>query len=777
MMMLPRVANQLSRLAVISLLFALAARPGWGDEGGAAPVERLDPMSLLLVMEEGDFSRARPTIEAAAAAGESQGLLWLGLMQAVGAGVPLDGAASVATLARAAEAGSRLAAVWLLQVTDETDARRDAWLAAVRRATPVRELLPSTLAALDVGGLVPNFDAARAWNLAEAEANNRASAWYALAQLERMRPAAGQAGPGRMQEYLHQAAEAGSAEAWGDLAMYASIGLFGVEEDAERAAHYRERAALAGHPVFQYIVGRDWLEGRGGRVVDVPRGWDLLERAAAQDEVDAINLLADRLRDGEGVPQDDRRALALYERGAALGDNESREDLAWMLQHGRGAERDLERAVKLYAEAAAAGSAWARTQWAGMLEEGEGVEADPERALALLRQAAEDGSATAMRKLGERYAEGRGVEADAEQAFEWFERAAQDGDAWSQNRVGWMLQRGEGVPADLEEAITWYELAAEKGNRTAMANLLRLSIGSAERAPDPLAALDWWRRLAGGEGRPPDVRLLFAVMNHPRSEAARVEEMVAALRTMVEDEQAPQRAQIAFLLAEVFRRGVPAVAADAALGERYGALVAALQGRNPDVMRAAAAAVRLAGDAASVAEARAELLRLAESGDVDAQAESVLLLTVGPEGLRDVVAARAAYRTLPAAARQRLEERLRRGEPARRPEPAIEADVQAKLAALGSRPDDAPPVPVYQTPPVYPLGLRFLEIEGEALIKFVVNEAGRVEKAEVVAADEVEFGPAAQAAVEQWRFAPGRKGGNTVPTDLQVPVVFRISNE
>ncbi len=124
---------------------------------------------------------------------------------------------------------------------------------------------------------------------------------------------------------------------------------------------------------------------------------------------------------------------------------------------------------------------------------------------------------------------------------------------------------------------------------------------------------------------------------------------------------------------------------------------------------------------------------------------------------------------------------------------------------------DRMPRPTFQARPQYPFELRRAGITGEATVDFVVDANGQVqnaraiksslsgsnaEKTDVVvlqrmtvagdsggaaetqpAADVSKFfEDAAVAAVSQWKFAPGQKGGRVVGTHMQVPIVFLLGD-
>lgn len=85
---------------------------------------------------------------------------------------------------------------------------------------------------------------------------------------------------------------------------------------------------------------------------------------------------------------------------------------------------------------------------------------------------------------------------------------------------------------------------------------------------------------------------------------------------------------------------------------------------------------------------------------------------------------------------------------------------------------DAFPQPVFQPRPIYPEALRADGIEGRAEISIIVDKDGNVRSPLVVTATRPEFGEAALAAVSQWKFTPGVKGGRKVNTRVAIPIVF-----
>jgi TonB family protein len=81
-----------------------------------------------------------------------------------------------------------------------------------------------------------------------------------------------------------------------------------------------------------------------------------------------------------------------------------------------------------------------------------------------------------------------------------------------------------------------------------------------------------------------------------------------------------------------------------------------------------------------------------------------------------------------------------------------------------------------QPPPHYPFDLRKAGVMGEAVIRFVLDEDGRMSRCEVVAQTNPEFGRTALDSVRQWRAKPGIKDGRKVELSMQIPILFSLDD-
>jgi protein TonB len=79
--------------------------------------------------------------------------------------------------------------------------------------------------------------------------------------------------------------------------------------------------------------------------------------------------------------------------------------------------------------------------------------------------------------------------------------------------------------------------------------------------------------------------------------------------------------------------------------------------------------------------------------------------------------------------------------------------------------------------PNYPFEMRRAGLNGEVVLRFIVDTNGDVREVEVIRSTQREFESAAIQAVLKWKFKPGRKGGRAVGTRMQIPIVFNLNDE
>jgi TonB family protein len=89
---------------------------------------------------------------------------------------------------------------------------------------------------------------------------------------------------------------------------------------------------------------------------------------------------------------------------------------------------------------------------------------------------------------------------------------------------------------------------------------------------------------------------------------------------------------------------------------------------------------------------------------------------------------------------------------------------------------DVIPVATYQPQPSYPADLKRAGIAGKTTVSFVVDARGNVRNVRPVESSDRRFEAAAIAAVSKWKFQPGVRDGEAVPTLVVIPINFNLSH-
>lgn len=91
---------------------------------------------------------------------------------------------------------------------------------------------------------------------------------------------------------------------------------------------------------------------------------------------------------------------------------------------------------------------------------------------------------------------------------------------------------------------------------------------------------------------------------------------------------------------------------------------------------------------------------------------------------------------------------------------------------------DKHPVPTFQARPPYPFEMKRAGINGEVLVRFIVDAKGNVLDPVIVRSTNPAFEETVLTTVLKWRFRPGQKGGANVNTrNVQILIPFKLSTE
>ncbi len=270
-------------------------------------------------------------------------------------------------------------------------------------------------------------------------------------------------------EWLRSAADAGEDGARFDLG-YAHWTGEGAARDVLRAAALWRPIAEDGDPVSRLMLG--WLMVSGELPGDPAEGTSWIERGRAAG-VDGFGPTFDWVLDyapGRAAVAAGIRAL---EQRAAAGEPNAQALLAWLYSSGQGVDQDDARALDLARKAAARGIGGAMRVLGRAYADGNGVEQDGAQAVAWFRRGAEAGNSFCMMWLSQRLMRGEGTEIDRAAGLDWLRRAGEAGNYWAIADLGNLYDEGwYGLPTDADEAARWKRKGAALGDDRAKGWLL-----------------------------------------------------------------------------------------------------------------------------------------------------------------------------------------------------------------------------------------------------------------------------------------------------------------
>ena len=135
-------------------------------------------------------------------------------------------------------------------------------------------------------------------------------------------------------------------------------------------------------------------------------------------------------------------AMAAFGKAAAGGNAEARRRLGFMYYHGEGVAQDNKRAVTLFESAAKAGDAESARNLGTMYEYGMSVDQSDALAAAWYLKAAELGEPNSQFAVSVMYYKGQGVTRDRIEAAKWWTVAMSQGPVW-ERRIRPMVESAE----------------------------------------------------------------------------------------------------------------------------------------------------------------------------------------------------------------------------------------------------------------------------------------------------------------------------------------------
>ncbi len=186
-------------------------------------------------------------------------------------------------------------------------------------------------------------------------------------------------------------------------------------------------------------------------------------RVLGDQKPDDCVTLGQMFRNGRGVAQSDRVAVALFEKACTAGQPIACSLLGGMYQYGTGVSRDEARASKLFQSACEAGDALACFSLGLNQETGRGVSPDDWLASESYRKACEKGMLSACVRLGQMFEKGRGVTDNPQLAMSLYQKACGGGEAQGCTHLAWLYDQGKVVPRDIRRAYELYNFSCGAG--------------------------------------------------------------------------------------------------------------------------------------------------------------------------------------------------------------------------------------------------------------------------------------------------------------------------
>lgn len=244
-----------------------------------------------------------------------------------------------------------------------------------------------------------------------------------------------------------------------------------LKKDFLKAIDLYQKAATAGVPIAQYILGCMYDNGQGIKknYVEAVKWY---KQAAEQGYGNAQLNLGINYYLGEGVGKNYSQAFILFKSAATKGVPDAQYNLGCMYNKGMGVRKDYTKALEWYHKAAEQSLSKAEYSLGCMYDNKSYSIKDKIESFKWYSKAAEKGFAPAQFNLAYMYYIGDGIRKSIDQALDWYKKAAQQGHVKAQYNLGVILYR----QSDLDQkkyfkALKYFKKAAENGHFIAQYNL------------------------------------------------------------------------------------------------------------------------------------------------------------------------------------------------------------------------------------------------------------------------------------------------------------------
>ena len=233
--------------------------------------------------------------------------------------------------------------------------------------------------------------------------------------------------------WYERAADAGDPLAQNLIGYFYQNGI-GVPQDPARAVQWYQRAADSGYMQAKVNLALAYLWGIGARK-DPQLAMELLQQAAAKNCGLADAYLGEIYFHGTGVPADKKIALEWYQRGAHAKDSIAEFRLAALLLEGNPSKQEISQSAKLLRKSVQGGFVAAQHSLGMLLALHPELSSQPNEAVILLQHASDGGIWQSAMLLGAIYRDGTGVPRDHSKAYFYFQIAQRQGGAKAHKAV------------------------------------------------------------------------------------------------------------------------------------------------------------------------------------------------------------------------------------------------------------------------------------------------------------------------------------------------------
>jgi TPR repeat protein len=252
-----------------------------------------------------------------------------------------------------------------------------------------------------------------------------------------------------------QLSEAGNINAQYNLAIMYDKGI-GIQVNKEISLIWLVKAAKANHKLAQNKLGYIYEKGDIPHIKNMRKALKEYYKSAIQDyDMAQLNLgmyFANSLKKGHF-----QQAIFWYKKAIENENIAAMNNLANIYYFGQGTKRDYKKAVQLYTRAAKLGDKLAQYNLSMIYYSGEYLQSNGDKAYFWLQKSATQGYNIAQIKLANFYKDGDNslVNKDYRKALYWYFKAAKQNYAPAQYYVGYFYFYGFAVKKDIKIATYW----------------------------------------------------------------------------------------------------------------------------------------------------------------------------------------------------------------------------------------------------------------------------------------------------------------------------------